>query len=414
MMSRLYATIGFALALTVGALCLASPAIARQSQEIRLALVISQTNYSGNLSRVGLAEQEAEQVSASLSTARFTVKRARDLSQPQLRAALNDFRRDVERAGANAVAFVYYTGHGVSHPESQDSYLLGVDAQLQGVSDLPTYGVDLQTLRDGFGATGAKAVFLVFDACRDVPGLPGWKSGRKGLQRVDARADMLVAFSTGLNTPAREGSYAPILAEELRRSGQSAVAAFDAVQRRVAERSAREQLPWFDSQLYKQVCFISCTLGDPLPVIVPMPSPAATPPPVATPSRPTILTFETMRADTQALGFEIPPCTLSGSTLECAIFVTAKQKYEWYFNDKSHLLDENGASIPVASMTIGGETRTTTNWGYKVEWRDLMPGTRTRIVYRFSGVRQPENLQAFAVSLLFNEFATIRWDGQQG
>ena len=396
--------------LVAAALAFGAPAFAQASPESRLALVIAQTNYSGSLSRVASAEQESQQVAASLAAAQFSVRSAHDLTQPQLRATLDDFRRDVERAGPNAVAFVYYTGHGLSHPENQDSYLLGIDARLQAVSDLPSYGVDMQSLRDAFGATGAKAVFLVFDACRDVPGLPGTKSARKGLQRVDARADMLVAFSTGLNTPATEGRYAPVLAEELRRPGQAAVAAFDAVQRRVADLSSRSQLPWFDSQLYKQVCFVSCVAGEaPIATVTP-PLPIQ---PVQPTARPTLLNFETVTADSDALAFEFPHCALKGSAVECTFYVTAKQrKYVWYFNDKSHLLDEDGGAIPVASMTVGDETRTTTGWGYKVEWRDLQPGVRTRMVYRFSGVRNPDTVQALVVSLLANEFATVSWNDQ--
>lgn len=59
--------------------------------------------------------------------------------------------------------------------------------------------------------------------------------------------------------------------------------------------------------------------------------------------------------------------------------------------DKSHLPDEIGAAIAVALMTLGEETRTTTNCGYKIKWRDLMPGTRTRLVYRSTGIWQPES-----------------------
>ena len=226
--------------------------------ETRLGLVISQTNYSGDLSRVGSASQEADAIASALIDTGFDVTRAHDLSKRDLATTLNAFRRKVDMAGPDAVAFVYYTGHGAQHPESGDSYLLGVDAELVAASDLAFYGLDMQTQRDGFAATGARAVFMVFDACRNVPGFSGYKAAVKGLSRVEAKPDMLIAYATGLDDVAKEGVYAPVLAEEIRRPGQKAEDAFAAAQRRVAGRTNRSQLPWTNNLLYNEFCFAAC------------------------------------------------------------------------------------------------------------------------------------------------------------
>ena len=226
--------------------------------ETRLGLVISQTDYAGDLSRVTSASQEADTIASALIETGFDVTRAHDLNKRDLAATLNAFRRKVDMAGPDAVAFVYYTGHGAQHPESGDSYLLGVDAELVAASDLAFYGLDMQTQRDGFAATGAKAIFLVFDACRNVPGFSGYKAGVKGLSRVEARPDMLIAYATGLDDVAKEGVYAPVLAEEIRRPGQKAEDAFAAAQRRVAGRTNRSQLPWTNNLLYNEFCFAAC------------------------------------------------------------------------------------------------------------------------------------------------------------
>jgi len=226
--------------------------------ETRLGLVISQTDYTGDLSRVTSASQEADTIASALIETGFDVTRAHDLNKRDLASTLNAFRRKVDAAGPDAVAFVYYTGHGAQHPESGDSYLLGVDAELVAASDLAFYGLDMQTQRDGFAATGARAIFLVFDACRNVPGFSGYKAGVKGLSRVEARPDMLIAYATGLDDVAKEGVYAPVLAEEIRRPGQKAEDAFAAAQRRVAGRTNRSQLPWTNNLLYNEFCFAAC------------------------------------------------------------------------------------------------------------------------------------------------------------
>lgn len=229
-----------------------------QGPETRLALVIDQSDYSGNLSRIDLAMWEADLMQNALRTTGFDVTRASNLTRRELQNTLDDFRKRIERSGRNTVAFVYYTGHGVQHPSTRDSYVLGIDARLNTASDLAVYGLSIGTQRDGFSSTGAKAVFLVFDACRNLPSIPGFKARMKGLARVDASTDMLIAFSTSLNDVAAEGAYAPVLAKEITRSGQSAESAFAATQRKVASATQRRQLPWTNNLLYNEICFAGC------------------------------------------------------------------------------------------------------------------------------------------------------------
>lgn len=250
------------MSLLIIALLLATPATA----EVRLALIIDQTNYkyTSELSRVALASNEADQIEAALKDTGFKVTRRSDLTSEGLRGALDAFRLSLEDAGPQAVGFVYYTGHGAQHPQSRYSFLLGTEARLRGASDLAAYGVALETQKDAFASTGAKAIIMVFDACRNVAASGGYKSGYKGISRVEASADMLIAYSTDLDDVAAEGIYAPVLAEEIRRPGQTAETLFANVQRKVAEKTSRQQRPWYNPRLYNSVCLAGCS-----PVAVP-------------------------------------------------------------------------------------------------------------------------------------------------
>lgn len=243
-----------------------------QVKEIRHALVISQTDYSHGFSPVTSAENEGRLIEKALSATGFTVMRASDLSRARLEEVLAEFRAKLSAVGPDAIGFVYYTGHGVQHPKNQDSYLLGIDADLQNLSDLPRFGVDMKSLTTQFAAIEAKAVFLVFDACRNTPPIPGFKANAKGIGAIEPRYGMLVAFSTGPNALAQEGIYAPILAEEIKRFGQTADAAFAATQRRVAFATGRRQLPWSNNLLYETICFAGCATSR----LTPSPEPDAT------------------------------------------------------------------------------------------------------------------------------------------
>jgi len=227
--------------------------------EPRMALVISQSDYqSASLSRVGSADREANAIADSLAATGFEVTRVRNLAKQDLAAQLDSFRKKLDRAGSDAIGFVYYTGHGLQNPETSESFLLGIDSEIEVPSDLVRYGVGLDIQRDMFAATGAKAVFLVFDACRNVPSLPGFKAATKGLSRTSAQTNMLIAYATDAGDVAQEGLYAPVLATELRKPSMTSGMVFLNTQLEVAQQSGERQRPWTDNKIYKTICFAGC------------------------------------------------------------------------------------------------------------------------------------------------------------
>lgn len=258
---------GFILSVFVAIFALtADPA--RAQNPVRLALVIDQVNYTGNLSPLPGAEKEAAAVATSLGKTGFQVTRVHNANRPQLDAAFRDFRRKVS-ANPGAIVFIYYTGHGIRDPDSDsgDNYLLGVEADISAVSassDLIAYGIQLQSLTEQFSRSGAKAVIFVLDACRTTPNIG--KAGTKGLAPVAATANTLIAYSTGAGDVADVGVYAPVLAEELLKPGQDVAQLFNAVQKKVAARTGYKQLPWSNNLIYSDVCLVSCTQTQPQPI----------------------------------------------------------------------------------------------------------------------------------------------------
>ncbi|MEZ6030891.1 MAG: caspase family protein [Hyphomonadaceae bacterium] len=227
----------------------------------RLALVITQTEYNDtSIRRVDQAEEEGNLIEGALDTLEFKITRVRNKSKDDLEKALGDFRKTLAAAGNEAVGFIYYTGHGVQDPHGADNFLLGTDAELAAEGDIQKFGVSLTAQRDFFRSVGAKGVFLVFDACRNVPpevkavGAPkGYEPPTKGLARIDVPRGMLVAYATDSGEFAREGVYAPVLAEELVKQ-QRVEQAFLNTKDRVAQKSGHKQLPWNDSKVYG-LCF---------------------------------------------------------------------------------------------------------------------------------------------------------------
>ncbi|MEO9969961.1 MAG: caspase family protein [Hyphomonadaceae bacterium] len=248
-------------------MCIANVGIAyadpnpSSASEVRIALVIGQSDYASGIRPIGLAKQESEQIAEALRQVNFKVTTRINLSARELEEELSSYILELDEAGDQAVGFVYYTGHGIQDPASQSSMLLGIDSSRKTIAENTTT-VDLQLVADRLGKTGAKGVFLVFDACRNVlvgqPETNGSVSSNAGLSQIIPPRNVLIAYSTGLGDLAQEGAYAPVLAEELLQLNQSSENVFARVQQRVTLFSEGNQSPWFNSRSYADICFTDC------------------------------------------------------------------------------------------------------------------------------------------------------------
>lgn len=234
-------------------------AVAHAAEPARFALVINQVGYS-HLTKLPDTDKEATQVNAALKQIGFDVTTVRDANLGALQNGLKDFRRKLA-ASPGAIGFIYYTGHGMADPtdEKGDNYLLGTDADVQVVADLPASGIKLSDLVNQMSRTEASAVIIVVDACRNTPSLG--KAGSKGLVAVAAEPNTLVAYATDLGDIASVGVYAPVLARELIKPGRSVTQVFDTVQIEVSKQTGRKQRPWSNNRIYDVICLAGCTVN---------------------------------------------------------------------------------------------------------------------------------------------------------
>ncbi len=171
-------------------------------------------------------------------------------------AEVSDYVVRLEKAGPEAVGFFYYSGHGAANSKYGENYLIPVAAPIVSDTQLPIMGVKLGEIVDAIGATSAKANFLVFDACRNVPISFSAKSPDKGFRPVDKRRNMLIAFATDPGkTATDEGVYAEALAEEMQKPGVLATEVFRAVRGRVLKATENRQFPWIEDGLIENMYF---------------------------------------------------------------------------------------------------------------------------------------------------------------
>ncbi|MBW8881120.1 MAG: caspase family protein, partial [Asticcacaulis sp.] len=236
---------------------------------IRMALIINQVDYR-TLTPLPDTDGEARLIADALTKDGFDVTRVRNATltgsggTPSLEATFRDFRRKLA-ASPGAIGFIYYTGHGIADPtdDKGDNYLLGIDADLKVVADLPASGMKLGDLTTQMSRTDASAVIIVIDACRNTPSLG--KAATKGLVAVAPEPNTLIAYSTDIGDIAGVGVYAPVLAHELTEPGHTITQVFDAVQVQVSQQTGRKQRPWTNNRIYDTLCLAGCTINVNLP-----------------------------------------------------------------------------------------------------------------------------------------------------
>lgn len=230
---------------------------AHAQAEKRLALIIANDSYTSKaLGELPGVKVDIELMEPALKKAGFDVTVARNLKDRQeFEASLSVFSERLLQSGPNAVAFVYYTGHGVSDAKRGRNYLIPTSANLASLADLPLKGVALDDVLDAIQATDVKIAMVVADACRNTP--VSLTRGTKGMVAVSNRTDMLVAFSTATGETAEDNSlYARTLAAQINEPGSTTLTAFALAQTSVAQATGRLQRPEFVSGLVEHITFV--------------------------------------------------------------------------------------------------------------------------------------------------------------
>ena len=135
-----------------------------------------------------------------------------------------------------------------------ENFLLPIGAEIQAEGDVELEAVSANSILSQMQFAG-NAVNLVFlDACRNNPLTRSFRSGSRGLARVDAPRGSFVGYSTAPGDVSVDGEsdnspYALALVEELKQPGISIEEAHRAVRGKVLAATNQRQTPWDSSSL---------------------------------------------------------------------------------------------------------------------------------------------------------------------
>jgi invasion protein IalB len=193
-----------AIALAVGALIAAGPALAQK----RLALVVGNNAYPnlGADKQLNNAISDARAVRDTLKGLGFEVLHGENLDRRALVDRLFDF---TARLGKDDTAFFFFAGHGVSF--SGANYLLPSDIPAPRAGGraeegrLAEQAIAETTLIEQITAAGARVAVVVLDACRDNPLQAADRrsvGGTRGLAQSQPAKGVFAIYSAGFGQTA--------------------------------------------------------------------------------------------------------------------------------------------------------------------------------------------------------------------
>ncbi len=229
-------------------LVFAAPAAA----EPRIALVIGNSNYSGDLPRLPNPANDAELMASTLTKLGFKVVKTHDADLKQMTRSIREFSDLLSGAGPQAVGLFFYAGHGLQI--DGENWLIPINAHITKTADAEFEAVPASKILGQMQFAENSLNIVILDACRNNPLSRGVRSASTGLAKMDAPLGSFIAYSTAPGQTAADGKgknspYTAALTKAMMKPGIAIEEAFRDARVDVLAATQKEQIPWESSSL---------------------------------------------------------------------------------------------------------------------------------------------------------------------
>jgi hypothetical protein len=225
--------------------------------ESRHALVIGNSAYQ-TVPALPNPANDAKAITEFLKSAGFEVTTVNNLTLADMRQAISQFADSLAGKGADAVAAIYYAGHGLQ--VDGENFLVPIDASIVREADVPLQALRLVDLMNTLAAIPSKSRIVMLDACRNNPFSEINKVTGRGLAIVDAPPGTIISYATSPGSEALDGDgsnspYTTAILAAAREPGLPVEQAFKRVRYAVNSATNKQQLPWESSSLTSDFSF---------------------------------------------------------------------------------------------------------------------------------------------------------------
>jgi formylglycine-generating enzyme required for sulfatase activity len=269
----------------------------------RLALVIGNATYGGDLGVLRNPVHDASDMATTLQQLGFTVTLLQDATHQQMETAVVAFSRQLRQGG---IGLFYFAGHGVQLDGS--NYLVPVGVSLASTAGVRFHTVAAEWVLASMEEAGNGLNIMILDACRNNPFPRQWRTTQRGLAPMQAARGSLIAYATAPGATAADGSerngiYTKHLLRAMTIPDLLIEQMFKQVRVAVEQETQGQQTPWESSSLRGDFMFRPQMDRTAAPASPQTPSPESTP---ETPAAPPSV------ADRAAARHQEPALTLTG------------------------------------------------------------------------------------------------------
>jgi len=166
--------------------------------EQRVALVIGNGAYKEG--KLRNPPNDARAMAQALRECDFEVIEKINSNQQGMKDAIREFGKRIQRGG---VGLFYYAGHGMQ--VQGINFLIPVGAEVNAEHEVEYEAVDAGRVLSEMESAGNRVNIVILDACRNNPFARSFRSSGRGLKKMDAPTEALLAYATAPGKVAADG-----------------------------------------------------------------------------------------------------------------------------------------------------------------------------------------------------------------
>jgi hypothetical protein len=229
--------------------------------ERRVALVIGNGDYQD--SPLKNSVNDARDMATALRGYGFTVIETINADRTDMRRAVREFGETVKDGG---IGLFYYAGHGIQ--VDGENYLVPVGTDIHTEDEVEDECLNASAVLRKMESANNRLNIIILDACRNNPFARSFRSGTRGLARMDAPTGSILAYATAPGSvasdgPGRNGLYTSKLLKWMAEPELEIGQLFRKVRTDVLEESNGQQVPWESSSLTGNFYFVAAETAPP-------------------------------------------------------------------------------------------------------------------------------------------------------